>query len=342
MSTQVLQILAYLIVGASVALYVVLDGFDLGVGILQVFVGKDENRRILLNSIGPFWDGNEVWLIAIFGALFVAFPDVYAILLSGFYLLIMLMLLGFIIRGVAIEFRSKEKSLTWRYFWDGAFWLASVIITFSLGVMLGNLLVGVPVNAEREMIISFSEIFHPYSIFMGMFAISLFATHGAIFLLMKTEGELQEKLHGFAKYLTPLFYFFFLTATVWTWGSVPRMTAAFITYKFFFLVPLVMLIFMGLLPFSLSTRRYGYSFISSMATIVFLFLLVLIGTFPNMIPSSIDYASNSLTIYNSSAQRITLIVTMFIAAMGLPLVFLYGTILYTIFKGKTQLTDSSY
>ncbi len=342
MSTQVLQILAYLILGAAVALYVVLDGFDLGVGILQIFAGKDENRRILLNSIGPFWDGNEVWLIAIFGTLFVAFPDVYAVLLSGFYLLIMLMLLGFIIRGVAIEFRSKEKSLKWRYFWDGAFWIASVIITFSVGVLLGNLLIGVPVSTEREMVMPFIDVFHPYSVFIGMFAISLFATHGALFLLMKTEGDLQKKLHGFTKCLIPVFYFFFITATVWTWGAVPHITESFIEYKLFFLVPATMVIVMGLLPIAVYKQRYGYSFLASMIVIVFLFVLVLIGTFPDMIPSSLDYSHNTLTLYNSSAQRTTLIVTMVIAVVGLPLVFLYGAILYSIFRGKTRLTDHSY
>jgi cytochrome d ubiquinol oxidase subunit II len=342
MPTEMLQILAYLIVGASVALYVVLDGFDLGVGLLQIFAGKDEHRRILLNSIGPFWDGNEVWLIAIFGALFVAFPDVYAVLLSGFYLLIMLMLLGFIIRGVAIEFRSKEKSLRWRYFWDGAFWFSSMIITFSLGVILGNLLLGVPITVEREMDLPMSEVFHPYSVFIGMFAISLFATHGSLFLLMKTEGELQHRLHNFAKYLIPLFYFFFVTATIWTWETVPHITEAFIEQKIFFIAPAVLIFFMACLPIALAKKRYGYCFLSSMITIVLLFLLIVIGTFPDMIPSSLDYSRNTLTLYNASSQRTTLIVTMFIAAFGIPLVFLYGTILYTIFRGKTRLTDHSY
>ena len=159
MSIEVLQILAYLIVGAATVLYVVLDGFDLGVGILQIFAGKDDNRRIFLNSIGPFWDGNEVWLIAIVGALFVAFPDVYAILLSGFYLLIMVLLLGIILRAVAIEFRSKEESLTWRYFWDTVFWFASVIMTFTAGVLLSNLMTGLPITADRELIYFFKRDF---------------------------------------------------------------------------------------------------------------------------------------------------------------------------------------
>lgn len=342
MSIELMQILAYLIVGAAVVFYVVLDGFDLGVGILQIFAGKDRDRRIFLNSIGPFWDGNEVWLIAIVGALFVAFPDVYAILLSGFYLLIMLMLLGLITRAVAIEFRSKEESLAWRYTWDAIFWLASVIITFSAGVLLGNLLLGVPITSERELYLSFLDNFHPYSIFMGIFAIALFAMHGNIFLLTKTEGDLQKKLHGYAAFIIPLFYLFFIAATIWTWAAVPRITGVFLDYPAFFIVPGCLVMVMGFIPYFLTTKRYGYTFLFSMIAIILLFSLTLIGTFPNMIPSSLDYAQNTLTIYNASAQRMTLGVTLIIAVIGIPLVIFYGIILYTIFRGKTVLTDHSY
>jgi cytochrome bd ubiquinol oxidase subunit II len=342
MSTELMQILVYLIVGAAVVLYVVLDGFDLGVGILQIFAGKDQDRRIFLNSIGPFWDGNEVWLIAIVGALFVGFPDVYAVIMSGFYLLIILMLFGLILRAVSIEFRSKEESLTWRYFWDAAFWLASVVITFCAGVILGNLLLGVPVDKNREMFVSFTGLFHNYSMFLGLFAISLFAMHGNIFLLMKTEGELQEKLHRFTHFLVPAFYVLFVLATIWTWGAIPRITDIFLKYPIYFIIPVVMVISMALISFFIKKKRYGYSFLFSMTTIVLLFTLCLVGTFPNMVPSSLDYLHNSLTIYNSSAQRTTLIVTLFIAVIGLPLVFLYGYILYRVFRGKTRLTNHSY
>lgn len=342
MSTELMQLLCYLIVGASVVLYVVLDGFDLGVGMLQIFAGEDKHRRIFLNSIGPFWDGNEVWLIAIVGSLLISFPDVYAIILSGFYLLIMLMLLGFILRAVAIEFRSKEESLTWRYFWDAIFWLGSVVITFSAGVLLGNLLIGVPLDQNRELYFSFAENFSLYATFMGFFAIALFTMHGNLFLLMKTEGRLQQKLHRFARVTTPTFFLFFIGATIWTWFQLPQITSVFLVYKSLFTVPALLAMSMGMIPFMISVKRYGYSFLFSMITITLLFSLALIGTFPNLIPSSLNYAQNTLTIYNAAAQRTTLIVTLVIAVTGLPLVFLYGGILYTIFRGKTRLTDHSY
>jgi cytochrome d ubiquinol oxidase subunit II len=342
MSIELMQILAYLIVGAAVVFYVVLDGFDLGVGILQIFAGDDKDRRIFLNSIGPFWDGNEVWLIAIVGALFVAFPDVYAVLLSGFYLLIIFMLLGIMTRAVAIEFRSKEESLAWRYTWDAIFWLASVMITFSAGMLLGNLLRGVPITADRELYFAFSANFNAYSVFMGFFAIALFAMHGNIFLLTKTEGDLQKKLHGYATLLIPIFYLFFIAATALTWITVPRITGVFLDYPVFFIVPAALVVAMGCIPYFLTTKRYGYTFLFSMIAIVFLFSLALIGTFPNMIPSSLDYMDNTLTIYNASAQRLTLAVTLIIAVIGIPMVIVYGIILYTVFKGKTVLTDHSY
>ena len=303
MPTDVMQVLVYLIVGAAVVLYVVLDGFDLGVGILQIFAGKDHDRRIFLNSIGPFWDGNEVWLIAIIGALFVGFTDVYAILLSGFYLLIILMLFGIVLRAVAIEFRSKEESLKWRYFWDAAFWLASVVITFVSGVILGNILMGLPVDKNREVFVSFAYVFHPYPVYIGLFALSLFAMHGNIFLLMKTEGELQERLHRFSKFLVPLFYLLFIGATIWTWIALPRNTSIFTDHWVFFLVPIALVVSMILVPYMIKNRRYGYSFLFSMITIVLLFALCLIGTFPDMIPSTIDYANYTLTVFNASAQK---------------------------------------
>ena len=342
MSDQFLQILVYLLLGGTIVFYVILDGFDLGVGSLQIFAGSDHDRRIFLNSIGPFWDGNEVWLIAIVGILLVGFPPVYAAILSGFYTLIMIMLFGIILRAVAIEFRSKEESKIWRYTWDFVFWFSSIIITFSAGVLLGNLLIGVPVDYNGDIYINFSEIFRGYPIFIGMLAISLFAMHGNLFLLIKTEAELQEKLHQFAFYTISLFYFFFIASTIWTWGMLGNITMIYLQYKIFFLIPLVLIILMAFIPVLVHKKRYGYAFFVSMSTITLLFLLPLIGTFPNMVPSNLDYDSNTLTVFNASSERLTLIITLIVAATGIPLVLTYGYILYRIFHGKTQVTDHSY
>ena len=177
---------------------------------------------------------------------------------------------------------------------------------------------------------------------MGIFAISLFALHGNIFLLMKTEGHLQEKLGKFMFFTFPIFVVCFLITTIWTWMTMPRLTSVFVAHKMFLILPLILVIVMTLVPYVALKKRYGYSFLLSMIMITLFFLLTLVGTFPNMIPSTIDYTHNTLTLYNASAQRTTLVVTMIIAASGLPLVFMYGGIIYTIFRGKTKLTDYSY
>src|SRR5579872_3810659 len=182
----------YLVLGVSVLMYVMLDGFDLGVGALHLFAKTDEQRRIFLNSIGPVWDGNEVWIIIVIGGLFAGFPDAYACVFSGFYTLCMVLIAGLMFRAVAIEFRSKSGSKTWRKIWDVAFSLSSHVVAFALGLVLGNVILGIPLDATQNFVGSFSDFFRPYAILIGLFAISLFAMHGAIYLHMKTEGESHQ------------------------------------------------------------------------------------------------------------------------------------------------------
>jgi len=341
MSLEVLQILWYCVVGAAIIFYVVLDGFDLGVGSLQLFGGKDENRRIFLNSIGPFWDGNEVWLIIITGGLFVGFPDVYAVVFSGFYTLFMLLLAGIIFRACAIEFRSKLPSMRWRNFWDTVFCVSSVTITFGVGLLLGNLMIGVPVDQERELYYSFFSLFRLYPVTVGIMSIFLFMMHGNHFLLMKTRGDLQKKLHGWTIWTITLFCFFFVAVTIWTWMNIPHMIIRFLQFPLFLLVPGFLLFFLIAMIVFTSRWQHGYAFSCSMATITLLFVLYAIGTYPNMLISSINEAYN-LTLFNASASYTTMTVALFIAIIGIPLVFMYGYILYTVFRGKTELHDHSY
>ena len=175
--------------------YVILDGFDLGVGMLGPVVAKDDReKRILLNSIGPVWDGNEVWLVLGGGALFAAFPLVYASLFSGFYLAMMLVLLVLILRTVAIEFRSKRDSTRWRTTWDWFFTLSSLGITVLLGVALGNVIIGVPIDRQGNMYINLLHLLNPYSIAVGLTAVVMLCLHGGIFLTLKTEDELLDSM----------------------------------------------------------------------------------------------------------------------------------------------------
>ncbi|MCX7868855.1 MAG: cytochrome d ubiquinol oxidase subunit II, partial [Terrimicrobiaceae bacterium] len=175
----------FVLVGVLFTGYAVLDGFDLGVGTLHLFARKDEHRRLFLNSIGPVWDGNEVWLVTGGGGLFAAFPEVYATVFSGFYIPFMLLLVALIFRAVAIEFRSKEAWPWWRGMWDVAFAAASVLAAFLIGVAMGNVVRGVPIGPDREFAGTFLGMLNPYSLFFGVTTVSLFAMHGAIYLAMK-------------------------------------------------------------------------------------------------------------------------------------------------------------
>ena len=197
--------------------YVILDGFDLGVGMLGPVVGRGEReRRLLLNSIGPVWDGNEVWLVLGGGALFAAFPIVYASLFSGFYLAMMLVLLVLILRTVAIEFRSKRESLAWRSTWDWVFFGSSLGITILLGVALGNVIQGVPIDSAGNMNVDLVGLLNPYSIALGVVAVVMLSLHGGIYLCLKVEGELLERVRRLVPRLMVAAFVLLTMIVAWT------------------------------------------------------------------------------------------------------------------------------
>lgn len=341
MPTDVMQFLFYMIIGLSVVFYVMLDGFDLGVGALHIFARNDEERRIYLNSIGPFWDGNEVWLIIISGGLLAGFPDVYATLFSGYYNLVMILLCGIIFRAVSIEFRSKHEGKFWRSAWDILFWLSSSVIIFIAGIMLANLVQGLPVDENREMYVNFSSFFSLYSIFLGIMSIFLFAMHANLFLLMKTEDAIERHLKSMTPFTIIPFYALFILMTIWTWMEFPFMVKNMHHAPVFYLVPIAMVLCMFVKFFFIRLKRYGWAFLFSCLVIALLFSLFAIGTYPNMIISSINPEFN-MTLFNSSASRITLKVVLIISLIGVPLVLAYGSLLYYIFTGKTKLHENSY
>lgn len=223
MNESTFALMWYAIIGICVVFYVVLDGFDLGVGILHFFTKKDEDRRIFLNAIGPFWDGNEVWLVIVGGALFAGFPDVYAAVFSGFYDLCMILLCGLIFRAVAIEFRSKQTSKRWRTTWDAVFGIASFVICFGLGLAFGNLIEGVPLDEHKDFIGTMEMFFRPYPCLIGLFTCSLLTLHGAIFLAMKTEGKLHERLRRWVKKCVIIFLGMYIITTIVTCIVQPHM-----------------------------------------------------------------------------------------------------------------------
>lgn len=342
MSELTLALLWYFVIGLSVVFYVVLDGFDLGVGILHLFTRKDEERRVFLNAIGPVWDGNEVWLVIVGGALFAGFPEVYATLFSGFYNLCMILLAGLIFRAVAIEFRSKRESMGWRYTWDAIFSIASLIIAFGVGLTMGNLIEGIPLNENRDFIGTFAFFFTPYPVLVGLFTVSLLAMHGSIYLVMKTEKALQARICGWARKAIGIFIFLYLVTTGATWIQMPHMTQKIRDNPFLILFAIVTLLAILNVLREFKKNHYGFAFISSSASIFFLFCLFGMGTFPNLVRSSLDPEHNSLTFFNSAASPLTLRVLLIIVLIGIPLVLAYGTMVYRIFRGKVKIEPTSY
>jgi len=341
-SALTLPFLWYLVIGVCVIFYVALDGFDLGVGIMNFFTKKDEDRRIFLNAIGPVWDGNEVWLVIVGGALFAGFPGVYATLFSGFYNLCMLLLAGLIFRAVAIEFRSKRASPRWRSIWDAVFSLSSLFISFGLGLILGNLIIGVPLDANGDFVGSFALFFRPFPILIGLFTVSLLMMHGAIFLAMKTEGKLHQCVRIWAKRCILLFVGFYVITTLVTWFFMPHMLERFYQNPPLLVVPLLALLSILNVPRMFTRNNDGWAFLSSCACIALLFCVFGIGTFPNLVRSTLNTETASLTFINSSASALTLKVLLIIVAIGIPLVLAYSALIYRIFRGKVQLEKSSY
>jgi cytochrome bd ubiquinol oxidase subunit II len=341
MSEIALQMLWYFVIGISIIFYAVLDGFDLGVGMLQLFTKKDRERRIFLNAIGPVWDGNEVWLVIVGGALFAGFPPVYATLVSGFYSLVMLLLCGLIFRAVAIEFRSKKKSYRWRQFWDVTFCLASYLIAFGLGVALGNLVGGVPVDAQGNFSMEFTAIFGPYPILVGILSVALFMMHGAIYLTMKASGDLHLKMRRWVTKTMIFFAVSYVAVTDMTLIYMPHMTEPFKKNPLLFFI--VILGFSALLcvPYFFKKGRDFLAFGCSCFGIALLVALFGIGSYPYLVRSSVD-PINSLTVFNSSSSKLTLQILFFIVLLGIPLVLAYGTMVYRIFRGKVTLGPTSY
>ncbi|MCH9613902.1 MAG: Cytochrome bd-I ubiquinol oxidase subunit 2 [Chlamydiia bacterium] len=338
----VCQNIWYLVLCISVVFYTVLDGFDIGVGILHPLMKGDTERRTMLNSIGPIWDGNAVWFVIIGGAMFAGFPLAYSTLCSAFYTPIMILLCGTIFRAVAIEFRSKMPSKAWRSFWDYIFFLGSLVIAFVIGVLLANLVTGIPLDSEGVFVGNFWGFFHPYTVLIGLTSISLFAMHGSIFVLLKTEGPIHEKMRTFVPTTIALFCMLFFLTTVATLVHFNHMAHRFVEYPWLILLPLVSMVAIAAIPRFIQHGRDWYAFLASCLSIASAFSLFGVSYYPQMIRSSLDPTNFSITLFNSSANIMTFKVILTVAVIGVPLVLLYGWWIYRIFRGKVQIDPHSY
>ncbi|BBH52106.1 cytochrome d ubiquinol oxidase subunit II [Fluviispira sanaruensis] len=336
-----IHIFWFIMLGILLAGYAVLDGFDLGVGILYPLAKTEEEKRLFLNSIGPFWDGNEVWLVTFGGALFAAFPDAYATAFSGFYTPFMLLLWALIFRAVSIEFRSKYHSNIWKNTWDWSFCFASILATFLFGIAVGNCLKGIPVGEDKEFSGVLADLLNPYAITIGILAVSTFAMHGSIFLYLKLEGEIKEKVYKWLWHTFGCFVVCYIFCTIYTLVSIPHVIHNFEEYPWLWFIVVLNVLAIGNIPRALFLGKPGYAFLSSSATLIAFTALFGVALFPNLITSSLS-PEYSLSIYNASSSEKTLNLMKIIAFLGMPFVITYTLIIYWVFRGKVKLGKFSY
>ncbi|HTQ27133.1 MAG TPA: cytochrome d ubiquinol oxidase subunit II, partial [Puia sp.] len=310
-------------------------------GALHLFLNKEQSRRIAMNAIGPLWDGNEVWLVIGGGALFAGFPVAYAAIFSAFYVPFMVFMVGLIFRAIAIEFRSKEPMLWWRKMWDTAYCISCTVIALSLGLMLGNVVQGLPLNQEREFEGGFLFFFNPFSILVSVTTLALFMTHGAIYLTMKTESRLYAKLHILANNFIIFFVLSFVITTLYTLLYIPHLSDFFRSNPAYFIIPVLMTLSIANIPRQLKKGKYRYAFLSSSATIALLLIMVALEVFPYLLYSP-QFPGNSITIHNAASSSKTMKILLIIALIGTPLVGIYTSFVFWTFKGKVKLDEMSY
>ncbi|MFA5975363.1 MAG: cytochrome d ubiquinol oxidase subunit II [Elusimicrobiota bacterium] len=336
-----LNVIWFCLIGILFIGYAILDGFDLGTGAWHLFVKKDEERRLLLNAIGPVWDGNEVWLIAGGGALFAAFPEAYATVFSGFYPAFMVLLAALIFRAVSIEFRSRQPGRWWRQLWDVGFSLSSVIAAVLLGVALGNLTRGIPLGPDHEFAGAFWGLLNPYALLIGLTTLALFSMHGGIYLLVKTEGDVHDRLWGWIMWSVLFFVACYVVATGATLAVNPRMMFPMRENPVLLGVVLLPLIAIVNIVRELRLRQAGRAFASSSIAVASLLMLFGSSVFPNLVISN-PQSENSLTIVNAASSQRTLSFMLVIAGIGLPMVLAYTAIVHWVFRGKVRLGPASY
>jgi len=336
----------FLLIGVLIVGYVVLDGFDLGAGLLHLFVARDDReRRVVLASIGPVWDGNEVWLLTAGGALFAAFPIVYATVFSGFYLALILLLLALIVRAAAMEFRSRRESSAWRQAWDVAFAVSSFLAALLLGVAIGNIVRGIPIDPSGAYRGGLIGLLNPYALVVGLLAVTVMAAHGAGWLVLKTDGRVQLRARSAATVAWAAALGLWIVATLLTgiesgngsvhlegllanplaWFAPTIFAAAWILFRRFVVDP----------------GRELVAFALSGVSIAALMVMVGQAIYPNLVPG-LDAPERSLTIANAASSELTLSVMLVIALIGMPIVVAYTAFVYWTFRGKATPNDHGY
>ncbi|MDZ4656491.1 MAG: cytochrome d ubiquinol oxidase subunit II [Bythopirellula sp.] len=330
-----LNLIWFVLLGILLAGYAILDGFDLGVGILHPLARTDEERRLVMGSIGPIWDGNEVWLVTFGGALFAAFPEAYATIFSAFYTPFMLLLFCLIFRGVSLEFRNKVESQQWRRLWDFAFFGASLVATFLFGVTTANGLLGIPLDERGEFTGDIFDLLGPYPLLIGLLTVAMFALHGGLYLHMKTEGGIQRLFYRWIWHAWGLYLVLWNLATMYTLVEIPRATANFHEAPWALGVVVLNVLAMANIPRCIFNHRIGQAFLSSALGILCQVTLLGVAIFPNLVTASND-PEFSLTVYTAASSQKTLGIMLIIAFIGMPLVVTYTAVVYWTFRGKVS------
>ncbi len=305
--------------------YFVLEGFDFGVGILLATLSRDDtDRRVVVNTIGPVWDGNEVWLITAGGATFAAFPEWYATMFSGFYLPLLAILLALIVRGVAFEYRGKVDTIAWRRGWDRAIFASSIVPALLWGVAFANVVRGVPLDADHEFAGTVLDLLSPYALLGGLVTLSLFALHGAVFVSLKTDGEVRHRAREIAQRLAPVTVGLAAGFLVWTQLDHGDAGSAVLS-----LLAALCLIAAAVL---VRTPREGWAFTMTFLTIGLAVGSLFVALFPDVLRST--GPGGPLTVDNASSSPYTLGVMTWVAAFGTPLVVGYQAWTYWVFRQR--------
>ena len=309
--------------------FFVLEGFDFGVGMLHGVVGRDDaGRRTVINTIGPLWDGNEVWLIVAGAAIFAAFPDWYATMFSGMYLAMVLLLGALIVRGVSFEYRGKIQDRRWRSTWSWGLSIGSLLAPFVIGIALGDLLAGLPINSSHEYTGTFWDLFRPYGVFTGIMLVAVCLLHGSTFIAMKTTDEIRRRAWRRAKAISPVTMLIVLAWISWT--HVEAGGGAFLN-----LIELIGCIAVVAAVWELWADREGWAFSLTTITIASCIVTLFVDLYPNVMVSSTNPAY-SLTVHNAASPGYTLKVMTVIAVVLLPVVLAYQAWTYYVFRRRVS------
>jgi cytochrome d ubiquinol oxidase subunit II len=336
MDISIFQITWFVLWAVLWAVYFMLDGFVLGTGFLSGIIAKtDTEKRVLINSVGPVWDGNEVWLLTAGGATFAAFPTTYALMFSNLYSALILLLFALIVRGVSFEFRGKIDNDTWRGSWDKAIMISSFLPALLFGVAFGNIFKGIPmrndfVNLQFTYEGGLIGLLNPYGLVTGLLFVLLFAVHGSLYISTKTVGDLSSRALALANKIWPALL---VVAVVFLGFTYPatKLYDNYLKAPVLLIVPVIAVVSLIMIKLFAAKGEKGKAFTFSCLTIVFVVFTGVTGLFPNLLPSSLDPASN-LTIYNSSSSLITLKLMTVVALIMVPIVIAYKIWVYRIFR----------